>query len=524
MDEASLETAIEVYKAQLQQVEAALGAGAQAEAEAEARADLLQLQADLRQLVALTESSLLSVRKSQLLEQLHRQASGSSSSGSPPRPQDGPGARLLLDAEYAAFQAALDGGQAAQEGRPEAEGSGEETEAGEIGGTKVRAPYRPAWGPLQYHNAMVVGVESEQTPEARVRVLWIHPTQRAMKPCPFYLSGSCRFLDSCRYSHGEVVALSELREFEELDLSSLEVGSPCLAKSEDEIWYPAKILDIDNGYFTVKFDSLLQKEIVVEGDGIMPIPRADESSSSSSSEDEGQLGYAKVLDENSVEIGNWTPACSSSFAGWEAHTRGIGSKLMIKLGYEFGKGLGKNADGRVEPVQAVVLPPGKSLDQCAEILQNKKGGKLSHLHKKKHKRKSEGGSRVVKERKPRQTVFDFLNDKLGSTGQISSSSGQTGFPMGEKNSKERYRGTKSTKKALNIQLFQITEKIEHTEKDIAKIREALARNVGRDKTVTSHLEEKLSNAKKQLSYLKTQESGAAQEQKKADTHKKMTKF
>uniref|UniRef100_UPI00398F497E zinc finger CCCH-type with G patch domain-containing protein n=1 Tax=Pristiophorus japonicus TaxID=55135 RepID=UPI00398F497E len=513
MDEASLETAIELYKAQLQQVEVALGAEAQAESEA--RADLLQLRADLQQLIALTESSLLSVRKSQLLERLQAAASP------PPPPESGPGARL--DAEYAAFQAALGGladGQAP-------EGSGEEPEPeeeGEIGGTKVRAPYRTSWGTLQYHNAMVVGMESGEPPEPTVRVLWIHPTHRAMKPCPFYLTGTCRFLDSCRYSHGDVVAMSELRGFEELDLSLLEVGSACLAKYEDEIWYTAKILDIDNGYFTVKFDSLLQKEIVVEGDGIMPVPRTDESSSSSSSEDEGQLGYAKVLDGKSVEMGDWTPACSTSFAGWEAHTRGMGSKLMIKMGYEFGKGLGRNAEGRVEPVQAVVLPPGKSLDQCAEILQKKRDGKLGHLHKKKHKRKGEGDSRVVKERKPRQTVFDFLNDKLQSTGQTSSSSVQSGFPMGEKNSKERYRGNKSMKKTLNIQLFQIMEKIQHTEKDIAKIMEAIARNVGKDKAVTSHLEEKLSNAKKQLSYLKTQECGAQQEQKKADTHKKMTKF
>ncbi|XP_067856653.1 zinc finger CCCH-type with G patch domain-containing protein isoform X2 [Heptranchias perlo] len=462
MDETSLEAAIELYKAQLQQVEIALGAEAEAQAqtEAEAQSDLLQLRADLQQLIALTESSLLSVRKSQLLEQLHRAAS--------PGPGSGEGAQL--DAEYTAFQAALSGladGEAPEQNQ-EPEGSGEE-----IGGTKVRAPYRTAWGPLQYHNAMIVGIESDEPPEPTVRVLWIHPTQRAMKPCPFYLSGTCRFLDSCRYSHGDVVAVSELRGFEELDLSSLEVGSPCLAKYEDEIWYAAKIL---------------------------------------------------VLDENSAEKGDWTPACSSTFAGWEAHTRGMGSKLMVKMGYEFGKGLGKNAEGRVEPVQAVVLPPGKSLDQCAEILQKKREGKLSHLHKKKHKRKGEGGSHVVKERKPRQTVFDFLNDKLQSTGQTSSSPVQTAFPMGEKNSKERYRGSKSMKKTLNIQLFQIMEKIEHTEKDIAKIMEALGRNVGRDKAVTSHLEEKLSNAKKQLSYLKTQEAGAQREQKKADTHKKMTKF
>lgn len=443
MDEGSLEAAIEVYKGQLRQVEAALGAEveaqAQAQAEAEAQADLQRLRADLQQLVALTESSLLSVRKSRLLEQLEP----------------------AHDDEYAAFQAAVGGGEPAAD------------------------------------------------------------EERAMKPCPYYLTGTCRFLDSCRYSHGEVVAISELREFEELDLSSLEVGSPCLAKFEDDIWYPAKILDIDNGYFTVKFDSLLQREIVVEGDGIMPVHRSDESSSSSSSEDEGQLGFAKVLDAKPGEMENWTASSSSSFAGWEAHTRGMGSKLMMKMGYEFGKGLGKNAEGRVEPVHAVVLPQGKSLDQCTEILQKKREGKLNHLHKKKHKRKGQGGS-CIKERKARQNVFDFLNDKLQSTGQTSSSSAQS--ELAKRNSKECYRASNSMKKTLNVQLFQIMQKIDHTEKDIARIMEALARNVGRDKAVTSHLEEKLSNARKQLSYLKTQESGATREQKKGNTHKMMTKF
>ena len=34
---------------------------------------------------------------------------------------------------------------------------------------------------------------------------------------------------------------------------------------------------------------------------------------------------------------------------------------MAKMGYVVGTGLGKRGEGRVEPVAAVVLPPGKSL-------------------------------------------------------------------------------------------------------------------------------------------------------------------
>eukprot|EP00062_Callorhinchus_milii_P002780 gi/632939366/ref/XP_007909781.1/ PREDICTED: zinc finger CCCH-type with G patch domain-containing protein [Callorhinchus milii] len=542
MDEASLEAAIELYKAQVRQVESALAADSQPEAAAgagtEGQADLLRLRDDLRQLIHLTESSLLSVRKSQLLERLDRAATAGPEPEAEAEP--GPAREARLDAEYTAFQAAMSepGGEeyprerggggggddnAADDDDDDEDGE-EADERGdeELSGSRVSAPYRTPWGQLQYHDAMIVGPESSEPPEPTVRVLWIHPTHRSMRPCPWYLSGTCRFPESCRYSHGEVVAVSELREGQELDLSSLEVGSACLAKHEDEIWYPAKILDMDSGYFTVKFDSLLQKELVVEGDGIMPVPRSEESSSSSDSEDDGdQLGYAKVFDANSMEKVEWTPPCTSTFAGWETHTRGMGSKLMAKMGYEFGKGLGKNAEGRVEPVEAVVLPPGKSLDQCAEILQNKREGKLNHLHKKKHKRKDQGGLRVAKVHKSRQTVFDFLNDKLGTNGQ---SSGSTLQPMGEKNSKECYKGSTTMKKTLNIKVFQIMENIEHTEKDIVKITEALSRNVGRGKALTAHLEEKLSNAKKQLSYLKSQEASAQHERKKADTHKKMTKF
>lgn len=39
-------------------------------------------------------------------------------------------------------------------------------------------------------------------------------------------------------------------------------------------------------------------------------------------------------------------------ADWEKHTKGIGSSLMLKMGYQPGKGLGKNLQGRQNIVEA----------------------------------------------------------------------------------------------------------------------------------------------------------------------------
>ena len=60
---------------------------------------------------------------------------------------------------------------------------------------------------------------------------------------------------------------------------------------------------------------------------------------------------------------------------WEAHTSGFGSKILKKLGFVAGKGLGKNQQGIVDPVQLSILPSNTSLDACIEL---KKKGLLSN--------------------------------------------------------------------------------------------------------------------------------------------------
>ncbi|NXL36610.1 ZGPAT protein, partial [Glaucidium brasilianum] len=538
MDEESLEAAIQTYNAQLQQVELALGAGL----DPSQQSDLIQLQEDLKQLIELTESSLVSVKKSKLLATLDTNASSSSSPG---LEQDTNPDSSAQDVEYAAFKEAI--AELGTEEKPSADNSEiskrdeetddkkeskcseeeeesdrEEEEEEELSGMKVKAPYYSSWGTLEYHNAMIVGTEDLEDGSAGVRVLYLYPTHKSLKPCPFFLDDKCRFKENCRFSHGQVVSVEELQPFQEPNLSTLGVGSACLAKHSDGIWYTAKITDIDSGYYTVKFDSLLLKEAVVEGDSVIPPLRSEDGAESAESDDDSidDSGYAK--DSGVPENGEWTPACSSSFGGWEAHTRGIGSKLLVQMGYEFGKGLGKNAEGRVEPVQAVVLPRGKSLDQCAEVLQKKKQGKLDPGKSRKCQAKgnssgrSPGGSR-----KHPHNVFDFLNEKLQGK---SSGEKAGGMALPERNSKEIYHASKSTKKALSVRLFQTMEKIEQTQKDIRGIQQALARNIGRHSVATAQLEEKLANAHKQLGQLQAQEASLQREQKKADTHKKMTEF
>ncbi|XP_009820084.1 zinc finger CCCH-type with G patch domain-containing protein isoform X1 [Gavia stellata] len=525
MDEESLEAAIQTYNAQLQQVELALGAGL----DPSQQSDLIQLQEDLKQLIELTESSLASVKKSKLLATLDTNASSSP-----------------VDEEYAAFKEAIaelgtdekpaannseisskrdgetDDKNESKYSEEEEESDREEEE--ELSGMKVKAPYYSSWGTLEYHNAMIVGTEELEDGSAGVRVLYLYPTHKSLKPCPFFLDDKCRFKENCRFSHGQVVSIEELQPFQEPNLSALEVGSACLAKHSDGIWYAAKITDIDSGYYTVKFDSLLLKEAVVEGDSVIPPLRSEDGASSAESDEDSvdDSGYAKVIDSGVPENGEWAPACSSSFGGWEAHTRGIGSKLLVQMGYEFGKGLGKNSEGRVEPVQAVVLPRGKSLDQCAEVLQKKKQGKLDPGKSRKCRAKgNSSGQSPAGSRKPPRNVFDFLNEKLRGK-SIGDKAG--GMALPERNSKEIYHASKSTKKALSVRLFQTMEKIEQTQKDIKGIQQALARNIGRHSVATAQLEEKLANAHKQLGQLQAQEASLQREQKKADTHKKMTEF
>lgn len=132
-------------------------------------------------------------------------------------------------------------------------------------------------------------------------------------------------------------------------------------------------------------------------------------------------------------------------------------------------------EGRVEPVMAVVLPKGKSLDQCAELTQRRtqskaaKEGAQTRRPKKLRKHRAAPGQR--------RTVFDFLNNKLGDQSIDPAEGGAAASSVAT--SVEAYRGGKNTKRSLNVKLFQASERVSQTEREIQKLTESLSKQTGR---------------------------------------------
>lgn len=124
---------------------------------------------------------------------------------------------------------------------------------------------------------------------------------------------------------------------------------------------------------------------------------------------------------------------------------------------------------------AVVLPKGKSLDQCAELTQRRtqsraaKDGTPTGRPKKRRKPRAATGGR--------HTVFDFLNHKLGGRSTVTAEGGAAAPSAAT--GVEAYRGDGSRKRSLNVKLFQAAERVSQTEREIQKLTESLSRQTGR---------------------------------------------
>ncbi|CAH8592751.1 unnamed protein product [Dicrocoelium dendriticum] len=205
----------------------------------------------------------------------------------------------------------------------------------------------------------------------------------------------------------------------------------------------------------------------------------------------------------------------SNIAAWEAHTRGIGSQILRRLGYDHTQGLGKDGQGRIIPValllekfqirprkwnhrptlDSVVGNPRKSVRQRSGELQQSRPTSADVYT---------GGS-----------VFKLLNSVMHRPDD--KDHGNTSTP-----SPSQFCPISKTENP-NIEHFKVQEKISSILKQIHHIQQSIARNDGRDRFVVAQMQHRLGTLKSELGTLRESERTlSAFKQRRLDDKKMFT--
>ncbi|XP_063721736.1 zinc finger CCCH-type with G patch domain-containing protein-like isoform X2 [Symsagittifera roscoffensis] len=355
---------------------------------------------------------------------------------------------------------------------------------------KVLAPYRKLNGQVEYLPAFYFEKASIKTPAQSdiLAVFYLTPLDNKMRPCHDYPFCERK---KCKFSHGESLKFSQLRKFKGFQHRKLKQGLQILFREGEDsnLWSEGRIRSIprlekeksgqaeesasirvvsENGTeFSVPAERIVSRKIVKGVNSSKISDSEDESESSdsgNSSDDEIELrasgnGFGNregITDtrcpndrpSNELETSSSTPAKSGDqsskiderFGGWETHTKGIGSKILMKMGYVKGEGLGKDRKGIVKPVEAAILPSRKSLDHCMKMKNAKRiktvgqdSNSESSSRKKQKIAESEdagdNGGKIIpsnregngmKRSKSSGDVFNFMNKSVGSRADVNS--------------------------------------------------------------------------------------------------------
>lgn len=391
----------------------------------------------------------------------------------------------------------------------------------DIEGMKCRAPHTHSWGAVVYHNAMVCSTVTENfnPNKIMVKVLFTNPTHKEMIPCPFYLETDCKFTeDKCHYSHGNVVEFSLLQDYTNPDFSKLEVGSKVLAKKSDKLWHRAKVRRLfENNKCIVKFENSSGKDVEIDLSDVLPLTDSDATSS------EDELDSDIETEEDQSDIINTslliTPS-SQALGEWEKYTRGIGSKLMRNMGYIVGSGLGKLGEGIVDPVSAIVLPKGKSLDHCMTLREYAGGDKNLFSAERKLKRiqkREEKRSEKLYEREKKKTdVFKVINSVLEYPHDVTAAGSST--------SVHRSHIRKETTRSLNVESLKIEESLKQAEKNLWQVNDRLRHHNDTNSQLHKALSAKKCQIMNDINDLKTKFCNIKNEQSNRSDKKKLTIF
>ncbi|RIA96940.1 hypothetical protein C1645_732907 [Glomus cerebriforme] len=448
-------------------------------------------------------------------------------------------------------------------------------------GDKCCIPWtHPDYEKVYFLPGLIYSINSEKK---TCNVLILTPITSSTRICKKYISSHCKTTPcEYNYSHGEEISFELIAPYELLNIDHVDtyqIGRYFWAKYNDDIWYMAKLINIEGGGqgFRVIYKGYEDEHpdgFVVSHNEIIPVvglENEDEESESSFGEySDGESASLSESDFPSLRIGLGSESNDDNnldisqndtqvhFAEWEKHTKGVASRMMAKMGYKMGEGLGKNSEGITSPIEVKLFSKGISLD----FIDKEGKSDLTGPHRRRRRRHKSEGSKTVHSRVhnlPRriknrigntsnadddnsdsQTVFDFLNVSLNKSkhrgnsnltgvSNLSTTLLQNNIPLSNDNSvggdvigNERLQ--KSSSETNHLQLYHIQNRLNQKSQELQKAKESLKRNEKKDPTVAKHFREKINQIEATCQALKRKEQEIQRGLDRAKGHKKMIIF
>ncbi|VDO03239.1 unnamed protein product [Rodentolepis nana] len=432
-------------------------------------------------------------------------------------------------------------------------------------------------GYFVHQNAIVAEVLRISQNERKMRLYMANPTKIGEIPCTSYLKHhECPKGSLCRFSHGTIAASEDLCDWYEPEAELyLKEKQLCLALPTTPglpLWRHGYIrhTDVDAGTCVIEWISVspnanhMESAVSLPFTHIYPIPdsgsehtnlRSCDSSGllETYSEDDDDLTL-DFTDEDNLQTAQQhkvyfslsevlQPGCDEvksanlpppsdigepdlPLGAWESHTRGIGSRLMQKMGYTGQGGLGKLGTGRRLPVstdsrlhQIVLDDIGggfwhrPTIDQLVKL----KSGIRRKKPLPKSARKVEGSSTNKCEPDYYDgSVFDFLNSRVLVMSSIDHNvKSQTSVTA---------PGKKMSTKEMNVEIYKIQREIHATLEEISRTEDIISRNDQRDGKVANLARQKLSDLRQRLRRLHEQESKFTSQVQRQKSNAKLRNF
>ncbi|KAI9471865.1 MAG: hypothetical protein EXX96DRAFT_339169 [Benjaminiella poitrasii] len=348
--------------------------------------------------------------------------------------------------------------------------------------------------------ALILSYNDDNT---MAQVLILTPVTKETMPCNDYFGSQeyCTTTDQCQFhrSHGYAIPTEFLTSFDALETDCFQYKQR-IWYQKDEIWQLGQIIDeimSDDGTICWRVNNQQKgQQTIVDREHIIPYKSLLDDETPSDNEE----AYSSDASEDHHVAKS---VVDTGFGHWQAHTTGFAAKMMQKMGYVHGQGLGAQGQGRIEPVEANKV-------YTSQHHGNRSGlGSVSQkaISKKKTKEKTKAKQ---EERDEEVDMFNLMNTLLEGNSD-----------KAKDKSPAKAVKTLNTKQA-NQTIAKLQSKLDIAQSDYVHAKEALRRNTG--SSLEGQFRTKLKNATHILETLNNEMSGLQRHVKRTKEQQEMYTF